>query len=238
MRTMTPQRWALGLCALGMAGLWGCATSPAVVFVSPDYITRHIQTVTVLGFSDAPNQQGSGAMVADIFEKYLFNLHYTIVDPNQAQQVLEMQKANPSTGLDAPTLAALKTLNLDAYITGSISELSETSEQTVMVDVPQEETEPVYQQVAVQGRHGEERVRTVETGTQTTFVDQSVPETEMLPARAGITARMVDVKNGELLWSGSGSADGMNIPSAVEAAVTKVMDALQKELSKKSTPAH
>jgi hypothetical protein len=238
MRTMTPRRWALGLCALGMTGLWGCATNPAVVFVSPNYNTRHIQTVTVLGFSDAPNQAGSGAMVADIYEKYLFNLRYTIVDPNQAQQVLQMQKANPAAGLDAPTLAALRTLNLDAYITGSVSELTETSEQTVMVDVPQEETEPVYQQVVVQGRHGDDRVRTVQTGNQTTFIDQSVPETEMLPARAGITARMVDIKNGELLWSGSGSADGMNIPSAVEATVAKVMDALQQELSKKSAPTH
>jgi hypothetical protein len=238
MRSAPHRRLALSLCAFGMAGLWGCATSPAVVFVSPDYHTQHIQTVTVLGFADAPNQQASGAMVADVFEKYLISLHYQIVDPNQARQTLQDQHVDVSGGVGAPALAALKTLHLDAYITGSVSELTNTSEQTVMVDIPQEETEPVYQDVAVVGRHGQTRVVTEQTGTQTIYTDQSVPQTETLPARAGLSARLVSVNNGELLWSGSGSADGMDIPSATEAAASKVIDALQKELTKKPTPAN
>jgi len=196
---------------LGLAGLWGCAT-PAVIFISPNYGKEPPQRVTLQGFSDAPGQQGSGAMMADVFEKYLFNLHYNIVDANQAQ--------------------------VDAVITGSLSELTDTSEQTVMVDVPQEVSEPIVQDVVVQGRHG---LRTVsrQTGTQTTVVDQSVPETETLPARVGINVRMVSVKSGELLWSGSGSADGMDIASAAEAVASKVTDALQKGLVKlKSTPSN
>jgi TolB-like protein len=143
-------------------------------------------------------------MISDVFEKYLFNLQYQIVDPTQGQA--------------------------DGVISGSITELTATSEQTVMVDYPQEVTEPVYQDVTYQGRHG---VRTVtqQVGTQTTMVDNPVPETETLPARVGLNARMVSAKNGELLWSGSGSADGMDISSAAEAAASKVIDALQKELA-------
>ena len=104
-------------------------------------------------------------MISDVFEKYLFNLQYQIVDPSQSA--------------------------VDGTITGSISELTDTSEQTVMVDVPQEETEPVYQQVTVQGRRGDVRTITQQTGSQTTFTDQSVPETETLPARVGLSARLV-----------------------------------------------
>src|SRR5579872_1652011 len=209
-----------------LLGLLGCAT-PAVVFVSPDYNPQQIKRVAVLGFSDFPGQQGSGTTVSDVFEKYLFNLHYAIIDPNQAQQ-----NVNPSSNLDASTLAALgKSLGVDAVISGSISEFSQTSEQTVMVDVPQEETDPVYQSVVVQGRHGLRTV-TQQTGTQTTFTDQVVPETETLPARIGLSARLVSVKNGELLWSGSGSADGMNLSSAAENAAAKVTQAIQKELDK------
>jgi hypothetical protein len=204
MSMITKRRLESGLCALGLAGLWGCAT-PAVVFVSPDYSAQHIQTVALQGFADAPNQPGSGSMIADIFEKYLFNLNYQIVDPNQGKA--------------------------DAVITGSISELNNTSEQTVLVDMPQEETEPVYQDVVVEGRHGRPRVVTEQTGTQTTFIDQSVPETETLPARVGLSVRMVSAKNGKLLWSGSGSADGLDISSAAEAAASKVIAALQKALA-------
>ena len=211
MRNHTRRSWSLGIGLLGLVWLCGCAT-PAVVFVSPDYNTQQIKRVSVNGFSDAPGQQGSGAMMADVFEKYLFNLHYEIVDPNQAKA--------------------------DAVITGSVSELTSASEQTVLVDVPQEVTTPIYQDVVVQGRHGT-RTASEQTGSLTNYYDQSVPETEILPARVGLSVRMVSAKNGELLWSGSGSADGMDISSAAEAVASKVTDALQKELaSHKLPPSH
>lgn len=201
--------WTFGGVVLGIAGLWGCAT-PAVVFISPNYYTQSIQSVTVQGFADAPGQAGSGTMITDIFEKYLFNLKYAIVDA-QAQH--------------------------DAVITGSLSELTETSEQTVLMDVPQEVTEPVYQDVTVPGRHGRLRTVTEQTGTQTVVTDQTVPVTETLPARVGLNVRLVSAKNGELLWSGSDSADGMDISSAAEAAASKMIEALQKNLAaRKPTP--
>jgi len=218
------------LIALGLLGLFGCAT-PAVVFVSPHYKSQHIMRVAVMGFSDFPGQQGSGTMIADIFEKYLFKLNYQVVDANQVQQVLQQQPSAVPSGTTPEELATLnKNLNVDAIVTGSISELQETSEQTVMVDIPQEETSPVYQDVVVQGRHGGLRTVTEQTGTQTTYTDQSVPETETLPARVGFSVRLVSVKTGELMWSGSGSADGMNMASAAEAAATKIIQAIQKDL--------
>lgn len=204
MRTFIGDRIVLGMCLFVTAGFSGCAT-PAVVFVSPDYGSQQIRRVTVVGFADFAGQPGSGSMMADIFEKYLFNLQYQIVDANQPH---------------------------DAEITGTLSELNNTSEQTVMVDIPQEEIVPVYQNVTIQGRHGGLRTVTEQTGTQTVMTDQSVPETETLPARVGLTARMVSVKNGQLLWSGSGSADGMDISSAAEAAASKVTEALQKDIVK------
>ena len=97
-----------------------------------------------------------------------------------------------------------------------------------------EVTEPVYQDVTVQGRHGLRTV-TQQTGNQTIVTDQWVPETETLPARVGLSVRLVSVKNGELLWSGSGSADGIDISSAAEAAASKITNALQKELANLKT---
>jgi len=214
----------------GLSAFMGCA-SRAIVFINPNYITQHVSQVTVLAFADFPGQQGSGAIVTDIFEKYLFNLKYNVVDPTQAQQALNTQPAN-STGLDAQALAALgKTLNVDAVVTGTVSEMTNASEQTVMVDMPQEDTEPVYQQTVVQGRHGQVRTVTQQTGVQTVYSDQTVPETETLPARVGLSVRLVSTKNGELLWSGSGTADGLDISNAAEVAAAKIIQALQKKLA-------
>jgi hypothetical protein len=224
--------------ALSFMALFGCAT-PAVIFVSPTYPTQSVQRVAVLGFTDFNGQPGSGTTVADVFEKYLFNLHYVIIDPSQAQVALQGKSLNASGNLDASALATLgKTLNVDAVVSGSLSDYAQTSEQTVMVNEPQEETDPIYQTVTVQGRHGNLRTITQQVGTQTTFVDQSVPETETLPARVGLSARLVSVKTGELLWSGSASADGSNLSSAAENASTKITQALQKAIEKSTTAAH
>jgi len=192
---------------LALAGLLGCAT-PAVVFVSPQYRPGRVQRVAVQGFGDAAGHPGSGAAMADIFEKYLFNLHYTIVDPSQADR--------------------------DAVVTGSLSEMNEASEQTVMVDIPQEVTEPVYQDVTFQTRHGGVRTVTRQVGTQTTMTSQTVPQTEMLPARVGVSVRLIDAKGGELLWSGSATADGRDGSSAADAAASKIVSALQKKVDEKS----
>lgn len=231
---MTPntRRTVLGALSLAIGGMFGCAT-PAVVFVSPDYNPQQIQRVALLGFDDFPGQTGSGAMVADVFEKYLLNAHYQLIEREQADQVLAQQNISLDSANGPTVLSAIgKSLGVDAVIMGSLSELTDTSEQTVMVDVPQEETEPVYQDVVVARRNGSEHVRSVQTGQQTTFTDESVPETETLPARVGLSARLVSVKNGELLWSGSGDGDGMDLSSAAEDVSSKIMDALTKDLSK------
>ena len=229
MRKPFRSRFVSGGCGLALAGFLGCAT-PAVVFVSPDYHTQAIRRVALLGFDDFPGQAGSGAIVADVFEKYLLTGPYQLVERSQAEPILQQQGLSLSQAGGVSQAAALgKALGVDALVLGSISELTDTSEQTVMVDIPQEETEPVYQSVLVQGRHGLRDV-TEQTGTQTVYNDQSVPETETLPARVGFNARMVSARNGELLWSGSGSADGMDISSAAEYASAKVIQALQKEL--------
>ena len=87
MRKSAYRRALLGISGVALAACLGCAT-PAVVFVSPDYASQHIQRVALLGFDDLPGQPGSGSMVADIFEKYLLTGPYQLVERNEADQVL------------------------------------------------------------------------------------------------------------------------------------------------------
>jgi hypothetical protein len=105
-----------------------------------------------------------------------------------------------------------------------------------MMDVPQEETDPVYGQIVTTQRAGGPgggRVTTVQnvvTGYATTQTDAVVPETEYAPAHVGRGARLVDARTGEVLWSVSASADGDAPAAAAESAAAKAMRAVAEKL--------
>ncbi|HEX4048321.1 MAG TPA: hypothetical protein VH309_10830 [Elusimicrobiota bacterium] len=192
------------LLLLAASAFAACAPS-AVVVVSPDYQAANVKSVAVSSFSDFPGAPGSGDLAATAFEKYLLQAGYRVVDASQA----------------------------DAVAIGAVTDYSGASDQTVMVDVPQEQTDPVYGQVVTTQRVGGARVQSTEnvvTGYSTTETDQVVPETETVPAHVALSVRLVNAKTNELLWSASSSASGDDLPSATESASSSAMQAVIKKL--------
>jgi hypothetical protein len=231
MRAWRP--WALGLAALGAA----CAT-PALVFVSPDYGSNPIARVAVLDFSDYPGQAGSGAIASDVFEQFLLPLGYNLVERKEVDQILKEQSFQASSSVDPATAQSMgKILGVDALVVGSVTDFAQASEQTVMVDDPQEVQQPIYGQ-APAGRNGWGGGQTVVTGYTTTEVDQQIQETETLPAEIGLSVRMVGVKSGTVLWTASASCDGANVSDAAQSAAESIASGLQDQLKKLAPPAH
>ena len=204
------------LVLLAAAGLAACAPS-AVVVVSASYDPARIKSVAVTSFADFPGAAGSGDVALNTFEKYLLQAGYRVVDPAQA----------------------------DAVALGALTDYTGASDQTVMVDVPQTQSDPVYGQVTTAesrtrvGRGGaqmtNERSQTqdVVIGYNTTQTDQVVPETVTVPAHVAMNVRLLDAKTNELLWSASSSASGDDLTSATEAASAAAMQAVLKKLKAK-----
>lgn len=226
-------RSALALFALIAAGLCACAT-PASVVVSRSYDPARVQRVTLASFADFPNVPGSGAIGADTFEKYLLLAGYRLVERRQAAQILAEHRFTLSGGADASRLSAAgKLLGVDAIAIGSVTDYTGPRDQTVMVDMPQEQTDPIYGQIETTKRSGDTRIHTVQnvvTGYQTTMTSQIVPTTQTVPAHAAVNVRLVDVNDGEVLWSASASANGEDLPAALEEASANAMRAVAKKL--------
>ena len=193
------------LVLLAAAAFAACAPS-AVVVVSGSYDPARIKSAALSPFPDFPGAAGSGAVATNTFEKYLLT-NYRLVDPDQA----------------------------DAMAIGALTDYTGASDQTVMVDIPQEQSDPVYGQVVTTQRSGGVRVtstQNVVTGYATTETDQVVPETESVPAHVAMNVRLVDAKTNELLWSVSSSASGDDLAGATEAASASAMQAVVKQLKK------
>lgn len=188
------------------AGLAACAPN-AVVVVSPSYHPASVKAVAVTSFSDFPGAAGSGDAAANTFEKYLLQGGYRVVDAAQA----------------------------DALAVGALTDYSGARDETVMVDIPQSQSDPIYGQVVTTQRSGDTRTKTVSnvvTGYAITQTSQVVPETQTVPAHVAMNVRLLDAKTNELLWSVSSSGSGDDLPAATEDASAAAMKAVLKQLSK------
>lgn len=213
--------------------LFGCVP-PAIVFLSPQYNPARIRSVTLAGFQDCLNVVGSGKVAAGIFEKYLLLAGYGLVDRVQAQRVLDDQSVALSDSVDLPTLRKIgNQLGVDAVVFGQLSDFTESSDRTVVEDMPLEQSQPIYGQVKTIQHNGDQKVITdtmVVTGYSYSTIDVAVQQTETVLAHVGMSARLVDVQTGELLWSGSASGQGAHLNEALEVASEQIMKSVSAHL--------
>jgi hypothetical protein len=217
--------------------LSGCATvQPAFVVVSPHYESARIQKVALIGITDYQGMAGSGESAASIFEKYLLLGGYSLVERRQVSEVLKEQSLQANGTYDQATLKKLgQILGVSGLVFGSLTDFSGPRAETVMVDIPQSQSNPIYGQVETIQRQGDTLVKTTQnvvTDYNYTWTSQIVPQTQRVPAHAGLTTRLVDVSNGEVLWSGSASSEGNYLSDAMERASSKMMEAIAKQIYK------
>lgn len=236
---MTDAAWGwmrrLGLPALALGLLAGCATVPPVVVLSPRYDHAAVRKVAVAGFSDFRGAAGSGEVAAATFEKYLLLGGYRLIERRQAELLVKEQKLQLTDQLDVESLRKVgKVLGVDALLFGSVTDYSEPREHTVMVTVAQQQSNPMYGSVETVHRDGDTLVRTTQpvvTGYSYTLNDQVVPETRSTPAHVGLSVRLVDVQTGEVLWTASGESEGGYLSGATEEASSRIMRAVMKKVS-------
>jgi hypothetical protein len=219
---------------LALAVLSGCVP-PAVVFLSPHYQGAKIRQVALVNFLDHPAAPGSGQVAASIFEKYLLLGGYGLADRSQVQTVLDQDSSPLSGNVDLDTLHALaKKLGVDAVAMGQVTDYSDASDRTVMEDMPLEQTSPILGRQSVEQQVNGVRVRTetdVVTGYATSTTDVPVQSVQTIEAHVGLSVRLVDSQTGEVLWSGSASADAPHLHAAVEEASSTLMQAVAKRLN-------
>ncbi len=214
--------------------LSGCAVSPAIVMVSPQYEKAQIHRIALVGFQDYPEMEGSGEIMSGIFEKYLFLGGYQLVERRQVSEIMKEQAFQLSGGMNQGELKKIgELLNVDALVIGNINDIKNPSEQTVMVNIPQSQSSPIYGQIETVQKTSNSMVKTTQNyvaGYNYTWHNQIVPETERTPAHIGISVRMVDIETGELLWSASVSSEGAYLNDASEKASSKIMQTIIKQL--------
>ena len=221
--------------ALAAGALSACAPA-AVVVVSRAYDPGKTQRVTLAALDDFPASPGSGQIASNTFEKYLLMAGYRLIERRSADQIMKENNFDPSEAANPGQISAAgKLLGVDAMAIGSVTDFTDARDETVMVDMPQEQSDPIYGQVVTTQRSGDTRVQSVTnvvTGYAVTQTNAVVPETQTVPAHVGLSVRLVDVTTGEVLWSVSSSASASDLTTATEQASASAMQAVTAQLKK------
>lgn len=191
-----------------LAALAGCGGNMQVA-VNPNANFAAVKRVAVVTFG---GPQGDAA--ADAMTQYLVGYGANVVERQRLQAVLGEQRMGASGTLDPSTVKRVgKILGVDALIVGSVSDLTpsrsyvvQTGASVVVGGVTAIDGRNVYPVGGVPGS----------------------PDAQIIASAAsvGLTARMVDVETGSILWSAMMSYEGFDTSTAMRAIAQSFVDSL------------
>lgn len=198
-----PPRWLPLLAALA-----GCGGNMQVA-VNPNANFTAVKRVAVVTFG---GPQGGAA--ADAMTQYLVGYGADVVERQRLQSVLGEHQLGASGVLDPSTVKRVgKLLGVDALIVGTVSDLTpsrsyvvQTGGKVIVGGVTPIEGRNVYPVGGVPG----------------------TPDAQIIASAAsvGLTARMVDVETGSILWSAMMSYEGFDTATAMRSIAESFVDSL------------
>lgn len=208
--------------------LGACGT--ATVAIKSDFDFARIQRVAVVGFSDHAGRQGSGEALSGAFEQGLIAAGYGLVERSQVDKVLREKKLSAGDPKAAKELGRL--LGVDALLMGRITDFREPRESLVRADVVDTHQDPVYVRRTKRVQQADGTFASTEvtelSGYRTVRVVRREPRTVTTYGRLGVTARLVFVPTGEILWSGSDSTSVYTFEEGARAVADSILKAVKK----------
>lgn len=223
-RRMLRPRFALAV----LLPLGACAT--ATVAIKSDFDFSRVKRAAVAGFSDHPNHPGSGEALSGAFEQELLAAGYDLVERVQVDKVLREKKLSASDPKAAKEIGRL--LGVDALLLGRITDFREPREILTQADVVDTHEDPIYVRRTRRVTNPDGTVGSVEVteiqGYRTTRVVRREPRTVTTYGRLGVSARLVFVPTGEVLWSGSDAASVYGFEESARSVAGSILKAVKK----------
>ncbi|MDD5657655.1 MAG: CsgG/HfaB family protein [Elusimicrobia bacterium] len=215
------------------AALWcGCAARP-IVAVKPGFDFARLGRVALLDFQNYDDRGGSGALVSRALEPYLLGAGYKLVERSQMQKLLQERALGQALGANAEAAESVgRLLGVEAMVMGGVTEFVSERSETYLQTTQNVSYDPVYRTVEGQDRQGRAVTRQEISHYDVVTTNEQIPVTYNVPAKIGFSARLVDVATGDVLWTGSVTAQGDNLTEAADSAAKRLVEALRKGASR------
>ena len=206
-----------------------CANRSSVL--NPNYDLTQIERIGIVTF-DTDQWKGIRG-VEDIFAKYLMQSGFRIIERGKIDSILRERQIAARGYLSPETTKVVgKILGVDALIMGNV--VSFTPEKTRIVKEHKKirRTEPVYETTYHETPSGNKKMKREKVSERVYYDTITTPVVRRIYAKAGITAKLVDVETAEIIWVGSYTGSGTDATDAVDTAAYYLIRKLTKEWKK------
>lgn len=205
-----------------------CATATVAVKTGFDF--SRVKRVAVISISDYGGRPGSGEVVAGAFEQELLSAGYDLAERAQVDKVLHEKRLSATDPKAAKELG--KVLGVDALLFGRITDFREPREVLTQADVVDTHEDPIYVRKTRRVQNADGSAGTVEEtsiqGYRTTRVVRREPRTVTTYGRLGVSARLVFVPTGDVLWSGSDVTSVYSFEESARGVADSILKAVKK----------
>lgn len=208
--------------------LAACGT--ATVATKSDFDFKRVKRAAVISFADHSGRPGSGEVLSGAFEQGLLAAGYDLIERDQVEKILREKKLGARDPKAAKVLGTV--LGVDALLFGRITDYREPHEVLTRADVVDTHQDPIYvrRTKRVQQADGSfARTEVTELqGYRTTRVVRREPRTVTTYGRLGVSARLVYVPTGEVLWTGSDASSVYTFEEAARSVADSILKAVKK----------
>ena len=212
-------RQALPGVTTALALTLACA-SPQVN-VRPNFDFSRIRHVGVLSFPDAAYMPGSGKIASDRLSQYMIESGLSVVERSQLENLLVEQRIGATGAFSRETVQEIgRLIGADAVVMGSLSARINHSRRTTETLPPAD--------LILRYRSGSKTKKVRLKLKQPSLLE--IYETE--DVSVAVSAKMVIVETGEVLWVVSGNGEKTGLHKALEAALGPGMKRVNKIIRK------
>ncbi|MEQ1918300.1 MAG: CsgG/HfaB family protein [Elusimicrobiota bacterium] len=208
--------------------LGACAT--ATVAIKSDFDFKQVKRVAVIGFSDYSNRPGSGEALSGAFEQGLIVAGYDLVERAQVDRVMHEQKLSAGDLKNVKRLG--QKLGVDALLFGRITDFRDPRETLTSAEIVDSFQDPIYVRKTKTIKNPDGTAGTTEEtvvqGYRTRRVVRREPRTVTAYGRLGVSARLVFVPTGDVLWSGSDASSVYTFEESARAVADSILKAVKK----------
>lgn len=186
--------------------------------IKSGYDFPKIKRVAVWNIQDYPEFKGSGEVITGQVILELIKDGYEVIERSKLATLFEEHKLALSGVLDAGTIGKIGDLaGVDMIITGAIAEYLPKKFVEIPLEMSQRGGERISSYydprtksvIPIKVREADSEYKTVKIRT----IESSV----------GLNLRMIDVKTGLIIWSGSYSYNSLDINHAIAQVVNKIL---------------
>lgn len=176
--------------------------------IKPGYDFSRVKRIAVLNFDGE-----KGGAASDIFVLGLMNSGFDVVERSKLESILREQRLGASGLLESSTAKNLgRIFAVDAIVAGSVIQYLPAQKRTVFFS-------PGDTVVITSGLY------VVERGDNYVIY--------LTDAEVGVSARMIDVETGSVVWVASESFRGFSTDSAFQGVLISLVDSLKSVFPKK-----